>query len=330
MRRFLLTFCCLLGLSTAAGATCTGQDLRATLTPEDEVFVEQSLGRTPFATGNHWKAVKDDEEIHLIGTMHLADPRLDGPYTRLRPLIQNAGVLLLEMTATEQAEMEQTLASRMDMLILQGSSLPDLMDEDDWQMLSAAIEARGLPPVMAAKLQPWYVSMLLAVPACLQAALTEKNGLDARLEALADVSEVPTRALEPFDTALDAFGQVPLDMQVKVMLSALTGPQVGEDMFETLLAGYFEEAHAEIQIVLELLSPRLTPLDESESQQVYQMFTETLINQRNQAWIPVILDAAAQTDGPVVAAFGAGHLSGDQGVLQLLADQGFVLTQEPF
>jgi uncharacterized protein YbaP (TraB family) len=55
---------------------------------------------------------------------------------------------------------------------------------------------------------------------------------------------------------------------------------------------------------------------------------DALMVQRNQAWIPVLTRAAA--DGPVLAAFGALHLSGDQGVLALLQAEGFTLERLPF
>lgn len=44
----------------------------------------------------------------------------------------------------------------------------------------------------------------------------------------------------------------------------------------------------------------------------------------------MILEALDRTEGVVVAAFGAGHLSGDLGVLQLLQDEGFTLEVLPF
>jgi len=57
---------------------------------------------------------------------------------------------------------------------------------------------------------------------------------------------------------------------------------------------------------------------------------EALLAQRNRDWMPVILKAAATTEGPVIAAFGAAHLPGAEGVAQLLEDEGFTLTREPF
>jgi uncharacterized protein YbaP (TraB family) len=54
---------------------------------------------------------------------------------------------------------------------------------------------------------------------------------------------------------------------------------------------------------------------------------ELLMAARNRAWIPVLTDAAAA--GPVFAAFGALHLSGEDGVLNLLQAEGFTLEELP-
>ena len=52
---------------------------------------------------------------------------------------------------------------------------------------------------------------------------------------------------------------------------------------------------------------------------------EIVAASRNRTWIPVLTDAAAK--GPVFAAFGALHLSGQDGVLNLLKSQGFTLKE---
>ena len=51
-----------------------------------------------------------------------------------------------------------------------------------------------------------------------------------------------------------------------------------------------------------------------------------LLIQRNRNWMPVIADAIAETD-TIVAAFGAAHLIGDFGVLQLLENDGWDLVR---
>ncbi|KUF12586.1 TraB/GumN family protein [Pseudoponticoccus marisrubri] len=311
-------------------ADCAGRDLRATLDPQTRAVLDERVAETPYPEGNHWRATRGDTVLHLIGTMHLADPRSEGPLARLAPLIEGAGRVLLEMTETEQAALEEAVAGRPDMMLLSEATLPELLPEADWQALSQAVQARGLPAIMAAKMQPWYLSMLLAVPACMSEAILSGGGLDARIEALARAAGVPVSALEPFDTGFAVFAEAPMDLQLAMVRSALASPEASEDLFETLLAAYFDEAHAEGQIVLELLSPQLTALDGAESGPVFDAVDQRLLTARNRAWLPVLLEAAETTQGPVVAAFGAAHLSGANGVPALLEAEGFTLERLPF
>lgn len=317
-------------LPVLAHARCSGDDLRPALLPEERAEVDARVAAMPYPTGNHWIARRGTETIHLVGTIHLSDPRLDAPVERIAPLLDDAATLLLEMSGTDREAMEASIASDPAMFMLSDGSLPDLLSEDEWQQLSGAMAARGMPAFVGARMQPWYVSMLLSVPACMKDLLEQDDGLDVRLEALAEEKGVPTRSLEPWDAGLALFAAVPMEAQLSMIRSALAPADVNEDLFETIISTYFEEAHAESQVVLEVLSPRLTPLEKAEADTVFDTVNGAMINARNRAWIPVILDTLDSTDGTVVAAFGAAHLAGEEGVLNLLAEEGFELERAPF
>lgn len=330
MKRFLAALTIWLGLAAPALSECAGQDLRAQLDPEQRAEIAARLAETPYAEGNHWRATRGQEVIHLVGTVHLPDPRLDGPTDRLRPLVEGAGALLLEMAAPEQAALETAMKTRPEIVVISGNTLPELLSEDDWARLSEAMRDRGIPPFMGAKMQPWLISMMLAMPPCIAPDLAEQNGLDHRLEKLANAAGVPVQSLESYEAAIGIFGETPMETQLAMIRSALIGPQVSEDLFATMLGAYFDEAHAETMITLDVLTPELTPLTPEENAAVSEMMQSGLIEGRNRAWLPVLLQAVEQTDGPVVAAFGAAHLGGEAGMLRLLEQEGFTLDRLPF
>ncbi|MBV2359974.1 TraB/GumN family protein [Thalassococcus sp. CAU 1522] len=314
-------------------AACDGRDLRPSLTQQQRATLQAALADTPYPQGNHWRATRGSEVLHLIGTIHLDDPRLDAPTARLRPLIETADRLLLEMTSAEEAELARALQSRPDLLLLPDTTLPEILPEEDWQRLAEAMRARNLPPFMAAKFQPWYVSMLLSVPPCLMAQLTGgagAGGLDKRLTDIAAAAGVPMQALEPFDTAFRAFNAAPRETQIAMMRLSIGDPAATEDQFATLQAAYFDERPAESWLMTAILAPQSTAMDETKIAAVFAELETALLDTRNRAWIPVILQALAETDGPVVAAFGAAHLPGETGVLALLEAEGFVLERLPF
>lgn len=326
--RLLSLLCCLM-LAQPALAVCAGQDLRTTLTAEEQVRLQDALEGAVFPEGNHWRATRDDRTLHLIGTMHLSDPRLDAPLAGLRETIEQADLLLLEMTDEDEAALQQRLTADPSLLILPDTTLPELLSEEDWLRMSEALTARGMPPFMASRFQPWYVSVLLAVPPCASTPDLAVGGMDARLEEIARDAGVPRGALEHVDTIFSAFADQSRETQIDMMLSSLVDASVSEDLFATLLASYFDEKPAEGWAVSAILAERYSPIDPSAAADVFATLEQELLIDRNRAWIPVLLDAVAQ-HRTVVAAFGAAHLPGDTGVLALLEDEGFTLERLPF
>jgi len=324
----VLSFLCLAILAGPVAA-CNGSDLRATLDADEKAHLADQLDGMPFAIGNHWRATREGKTVHLVGTMHLADQRLDGPVDRLRDIVRNADLLLLEMTNKDEQAMQARLTSDPDFLLLSDTTLPELLSEDDWAQMSDALSARGLPPFMAARFQPWYVSMLLAIPPCADLDDLSSGGMDAQLESIAEGAGVRRAALEDVETIFSAFTDQPRDMQIDMMLSALVDSQVSEDMFETLLAGYFDEATAEGWAVSALLAQRYSPIEPEAAADIFEIIEQQLLFDRNEAWIPVISDASNEHNA-IVVAFGAAHLPGEKGVLALLEAEGFAIERLPF
>jgi uncharacterized protein YbaP (TraB family) len=292
--------------------------------------MQMHVAQTPYAEGNHWRATRGDEIIHLIGTLHLGDPRFDAIVTRLEPVLQRADRLLLEMTEAEQTELTNAMGTRPELFVLTDTSLPEILPDHEWQALAEALNARGIPAAMGAKMRPWYLSMMLSIPPCMMGLLAQQDGLDAQLEASAAALDLPTQALEPYDAGFRAFDAIPMDQQLAMIRSALTDDGPLEDMIETMLITYFEQAHIEGWFVTQELLHEYTSMSKDEVAQINDLISAGLLTRRNHDWIPVILAASQQTKGPIVVAFGAAHLGGKDGVLNLLADQGFTLSRQPF
>lgn len=311
-----------------ARAACTGSNLIDALPPADRAQITAAAATHPFAQGNLWRATRGDRVVHLIGTYHMDDPRHDALMPRLAPLVTAATRLLVEAGPEEEKALMALMARDPGvMLAPQGPTLAEALPEPDWQRLAQALRDRGIPPFMGSRFRPWYVSVLLAVPPCAMTEASRKNGLDARLMATAQAQGVPVAALEPFDTALRLFDTVPQDAQLDMIRSALALEDRAEDQLATLADAYFAE---DSRLIWEFLRFTALSLPDATPEKVAAEFAQmdaALMTARNAAWIPVI-EQAAQT-GPVVAAFGALHLSGETGVLALLQANGWTLERLP-
>lgn len=316
--------------ATAAMAGCAGRDLLPALDAAERAKIAAAIDALDFGRGNHWRATRGDEVVHIVGTFHFDDPRHDAIMERLAPEIDAAAVVLVEAGPEEMASLQSEMSRRPDRLFqLSGPTLPERLAEADWKALAAAMQARGVPAFMTAKMQPWYVSMLLGIPPCaMEDVATDANGLDSRVIARAAAQGVPVRALEPYDTVFTLFDSMPPEDQIDLIRTTLTMVDAAEDYTATLTAAYFAE---DVRVTWELGRIAASAIPGQAPEQVdadLAMMEELLMFRRNRAWIPVI-EAAAE-EGPVFAAFGALHLSGADGVLALLQREGFAIERLPF
>ena len=314
----------------AAWAECAGSSLLETLPPEDLARMDAALADEPYARGNLWSATRDGRTVHIVGTYHLDDPRHDAVFTRLAPLIDAAAVVLVEAGPEEEAKLKSDMARRPDRLFLtSGPTLPEQLAEEDWQALVNAMNARGIPAFLASKMQPWYVSMMLGIPPCaMREMLESKRGLDARIIDRATEHAIPVRALEPYDTVFGIFDGMSQEAKLDMIVTSLAMDERAEDYSATLAEAYFAENVRVTWELGRLAAYELTGKTEAEIDADLAEMEEAVMNSRNRAWIPEI--EAALGSGPVFAAFGALHLSGEDGVLALLEREGFTLERLPF
>ncbi|MCX8508388.1 MAG: TraB/GumN family protein [Rhodobacteraceae bacterium] len=330
LNRLCLPFVLLLALPAAAQTTCAGRDLMADLSPAERASLDQATAAAPFPTGNHWHAEKAGAVIDLIGTFHLDDARMKAPMTRLAPLIDRADAVYLEATEVEVAQLQKAIATNPDLLFTKGPTLPERLSETEWQDLSAAMNARGIPPFLASKFKPWYVSVLLGLPPCAMSALTGggANGLDKRIEAEARKAARPTLPLEPFDTIFRAVDRFSPEEQLDMIRAGLPQAAQSEDLLATMTASYFRETHREIWAFARLLTLKTPGTDPARADHDLALTEEALITSRNRAWLEVLRTAAPGKR--LVVAVGAGHLSGESGLLNLLEQDGWNLTRQAF
>lgn len=326
MRLFLMTV--LMVLPVSLWAACTGTDLRTTLNDDERAEIAARLDGVPYAQGIYWTATRGSRTVHVVGTLHMDDPRFDAITDALAPVIQSADHLLVEANAESQAELELAVATQPDMLFLTDKTLIDLMPEDEWNKLADAARVRGIPPFMAAKFQPWYLSLMLSMSPCTLKSLSQsKNGLDQRIMTLADTAGVPTSSLESPETIFRLFNKDPLEDQIHWLRLGVVPVAASENASFTLVEQYFDQ-----EVMAALETSRVTTrshfdMPTAEFDALFDEVMDLINTQRNLSWIAPI---EATPGDKIVVAAGALHLGGAQGILNLLTAEGYVLERQSF
>lgn len=326
MLRFLAVLLCLT-IPPAAFARCDGTDLIAALPAADREALSDRAAATAHANGLLWQASRGDTRITLFGTYHFEHEQTTAHLTALTPLIDRADTIYLEVSNADQSQLQRELADDPSiMFITEGDTLPDLLGEEDWQRLSAEMQARAIPGFMAAKFKPFWAAMMLGIGPCeARNAAAKENGIDKQIGDYATSIGNESRSLEDFRTLLTLFDSFPQDEQLDMIRLLFAWSGNADDLAYTLRQRYLAQ---EIALIWEFSRHISLEFGGPDAAAEFALFEEQLLINRNQGWIDVLMRDAMGKE--VFLAVGAAHLPGEDGVLRLLENQGFAVSRLPF
>ncbi|QBX34163.1 TraB/GumN family protein [Paracoccus liaowanqingii] len=315
-------------------AACDGQNLFDTMPPDRAAAIEAATEGVPYRRGLLFEARRDDQRIILAGTYHFADSRHQAMVDRLRPLIAEADALFVEAGPEEEARLAEALTRDPTLMVNpDGPTLPERLSAPEWQALAQAMSDRGTPAVIAAKMRPWYVAMMLGVSPCMVRTMAETGdagGLDHLLVAEAEAAGTPIRPLEPWDTIFGLFEGLTPQQELDMIRAGLPAAGYADDYAVTLTDAYFDGDVWKIWEFGRFDAIANSGLSRAEVDRQMSFAQTRLMDDRNRAWIAPLtrgaVEAASEGQG-IVAAFGALHLPGAAGVLALLEAEGFDINR---
>jgi uncharacterized protein YbaP (TraB family) len=245
-----------------------------------------------------WEVQGRNGPSYLFGTIHAgfqADRELPA---WVWDKLEACDTFVMEADIEKLDVMEMTrLASLPD-----GKSLSDMLEPGDWRAL---LDLTGLPESSLRTRQPWFavtlvLQRLYPTPVPLDLALlqrAQKQGKEVQfLEELRFQLELVTRTTT-VDDLRDLLGE----------------DGKGRRQLAQLLAAYREGDFEEIGALTE------------ESLAGHPERYDMLLSARNRDWIPKLEPHLAR--GRTFVAVGAGHFAGDDGLIELLRAEGFILTR---
>lgn len=326
---FFLSFLVVLliaGRAHAETQACAGTDLLTALEKNDPAAfkkVEAEADAVPNGKGLLWKLEKPGEEpSYLFGTMHMTDARVTTLPPAARKAYDGADTIVIETTdAMDKAKMMAAMASEPGlMMFTDDTTLSSLLSPNDAAVLSKGLDARGIPPATVAKMKPWILSAMLALPACEVARQTAGEPvLDVMLAADAKASGKDVEGLETAVDQLRAMASLPLDLHMKSLVETLRMGDKVNDVNETMITLY---QHGDTAMFWPLL--RAVMPDTVEDPAGDAAFEQIMITSRNK----VMAEHAAPilAKGNVFMAVGAMHLPGPDGLVEDFRKAGYTVT----
>jgi uncharacterized protein YbaP (TraB family) len=201
-----------------------------------------------------------------------------------------------------------------------GQSLRTELPPADYLALQDMLKKRGLPPGAVDAMRPWMLMLALAVPPCEQ--LRQSQGLkvlDARLADVAKAQGISVVGLETGESQVRTIAGMSTLTQLVLVVSAVRYGDRIEDLNETMVQSYLRR---DLGIVFPL--QHYLHAKASLPRSAVEELEATLLTKRNHAMRDAALPLLAE--GGLFIGVGAGHLSGQEGLVALLRQSGFTVT----
>ena len=183
--------------------------------------------------------------------------------------------------------------------------------EEDYKSIdSLFINNMGMPVKMLENVKPFFLSSMF-YPKMLDCPM---QSFELELTKIAKEQKEEIYGLETIEEQIKVFDDIPLeDQYADLIRMAENNLEDDKDIFAKMLKVYKEE---NITALLDMMDD-----DKNKTVSNHQ---DKLLNERNENWISKIGEYAK--DQPTFFGVGAGHLAGDNGVINLLRDAGYTVT----
>jgi len=246
---------------------------------------------------------------HLFGTIHSEDPGVVALPAPVRQAFDASDSVVVEMLMDTEAMMYSSTA----MLMLDGRSLSDVLGMPLYKQVSEAIASRGIPELVLNRMKPWAAAVTLSTPA-----LETGQVLDLVLYQEALQQEKAVHGLETIQEQLDLFDSMPESDQVTLLRDAVDNLPELDAMNAELLATYKQRDLAGLMAINEASM-------QTGDQRLAQDFQQRVIEDRNHRMAERMQPYLRQ--GRAFVAVGALHFPGEEGLLNLLEQQGYTVRR---
>lgn len=253
-----------------------------------------------------WKITGNgiEKPSYLYGTIHLT---CDYVFTeKLKKAFDETDQLALEIDMSDpklQVDMMKYL------FMEDGKTIKSLLNDEDYTTLATFFkEQTGFDLKMFNNMKPLAITSTLTTK---MATCKSGTAYDMEFMKVAQAQEEKIIGLETIADQMKVFDNIPYEDQLKSLIEmAEKGMEESKKGFDEMTRYYNDE---DLEGLLKVTAEQGLEAD----------FQESLVDQRNRNWIPLITKMAKEK--PTFIGVGALHLPGEQGVINLLRKEGYTV-----
>lgn len=248
---------------------------------------------------------------YLFGTMHILCANEATLSDSLLRVIHTVDEVYFEIDLSDMAGM---IASIQYMKMSNGETLADLLKPDEYKRVRDYFSTHEsmLPFSMLERFKPMLISGLIEEQS-LGCATTDGMEMQIKKAVNEETHKIAIKGLETAEFQASLFDSIPYIKQAKELVDYVDSADQNKEMTKQLADLYAKQDLDGIQALSDKDDPGMSE------------YMDLLLYGRNRKWARILDTLLPQKS--LLIAVGAGHLPGNQGVIELLRKRGF--TVEP-
>ena len=253
-----------------------------------------------------WKLSKgNDKPSYLFGTIHIVPEKQFVVWPAVDSAFRACSKLVMEMDLDLSAS--EMIQAAKQMSLPEGKTLDAYIPKENFERIRAyCIDSLGWKKrkfSRYSRMKPFYFSSIV-----LTAQLGDVKGYENYFSSRAKKMKMPVLGLETMQEQMKALDAISIEEQARALDESVVSGRLE----------YFNMLQLYLKRDLENLGTLM-----AESEEMSDQFSDALLIKRNKNWVPVLQKWMAES--PVFVAVGAGHLPGDNGLINLLRNEGFLV-----
>lgn len=274
-----------------------------------------------------WKAEDENGNYaYLFGSIHAGDNAVDNLPDYFEKAYADSDTLAFEIDMSDMYS-DLTASSSMltDIIYADGTTIKDHLSENTYNKLVAILQENGMYNALYDYYKPLMWESLIENLAIVKAGLNSAKGVDITLTNRAKADGKNIEEVESIDFQMSMFNGLS-DSVVEMVLSSYAEDGIVEkqakqlkDLYEKWKSGTITENHLQDE---DFDESKLT----DEEKAAFEEYNKALLTDRNKGMTEKLTDYI-ESGKTVMLVVGTAHFLGDDGIIELLKNQGFTVTQ---
>ncbi len=243
----------------------------------------------------------------LFGTFHLLckdDIHFSDP---LKEAVKESNEIYMELDMDDPSTL---LSGMLYMNMQDGKKLSDLYTPEEYKKLENYFtDSLNTPMMMFQRAKPYFLVALL-YPKMMDC--SSPSGVEEELLKIAKENKKEIKGLETMQFQASVFDSIPYEWQAKELLKNIDSFSTYKNEFDEMIELYKNQELDSMQNMV------------GASEFGSDKFEDILLKDRNKKWVKELSEIMKNES--VFVAVGAGHLSGDNGLINLLKKDGYIVS----